>query len=572
MSPSMPALPKSPRLIHVLRGGLVAAASLSGLALHAQTAPVPGAADVQRGLTPPTLPSALPDRAPAVASPQDVSPAPVAAPGRKLLVKSLRLTGVTVLPEPHVRALLADLIGQSWTVPELQRAMLRVNRYYQVRGFPVAHAVIPVQDVRDGELEVMVLEGRVARRSLSNDSLLGDASVLRLLGEQPAGAVVYSPELERALLTLGDTPGVSRATVTLQPGEHVGETDLVVRTEPSERVQGQVDFDNHGNRYTGYWRVGAQASVNSPLGLGDQFSMRGMVTDESTRLMRLAYRLPVAARGWSVGAALSRVEYSLQREYAVLKASGWSQIGTLDIGSTLMRAPGSGLLWRAAWDHKTFEDRIAAVSPASVTSKRSDVLTATFNGYGGRGSFTHAWTVAGSRGLLNLSSAQRAADDAGARTDGDFSKLVATGNGTWAMSPGWGLYGSLYTQMASRNLDGSEKLSLGGVNGVRAYPDGEAVGDVGTLGSLELRYTLPLQPIQLAAFVDAGHIRYNRNPYLDGTEHGRSLSGAGMSVAWAPAPEVGVKVMGATRLGHSPVESEPDDARTRLWLQSTLRF
>ena len=44
------------------------------------------------------------------------------------------------------------------------------------------------------------------------------------------------------------------------------------------------------------------------------------------------------------------------------------------------------------------------------------------------------------------------------------------------------------TQISNKNLDSSEKFTLGGVLGVRAYPSGEASGDEGRKISYDLKY------------------------------------------------------------------------------------
>ena len=49
------------------------------------------------------------------------------------------------------------------------------------------------------------------------------------------------------------------------------------------------------------------------------------------------------------------------------------------------------------------------------------------------------------------------------------------------------LYAAFNGQVASKNLDNSEKMGLGGPAGVRAYPTGEAYGDQGYILNLEAR-------------------------------------------------------------------------------------
>ena len=54
------------------------------------------------------------------------------------------------------------------------------------------------------------------------------------------------------------------------------------------------------------------------------------------------------------------------------------------------------------------------------------------------------------------------------------------------------LHVNFHSQLASKDLDGSEQFVLGGANGVRAYPQGEASGDSGYQATAELRYATPV--------------------------------------------------------------------------------
>lgn len=65
--------------------------------------------------------------------------------------------------------------------------------------------------------------------------------------------------------------------------------------------------------------------------------------------------------------------------------------------------------------------------------------------------------------------------------------------------------------MPSRNLDSYSRLSLGGVNGVRAYTTLDGVGDMGALASAEIHQRY-LGDHFVGVFYDGGVIKQNRNP------------------------------------------------------------
>jgi hemolysin activation/secretion protein len=548
---------------------LCAMASLA----HAQVSPIqqPSAGDVQRSIAPEVQAPVKPKDESAVKVEKPAAPS-ASATAVRFDVKSLSITGNTVFSTAVLMDLVSDVPGHTQTLAELQSATDRITGYYQSAGYPTTRAVLPVQEVRDGVVQILVIEGRVGKVNVINHSLISDEQARKLVGALPAGSVVHEPSLERKLLLLGETPGASRATVLLQPGERTGETDLGIQVDSGPRVSGQIDADNHGNRYTGYYRASALMNVNSPLGLGDQFQVRGMLTDENLHNIKLAYRVPAGGQGWVLGTSWSDVHYDLGREFAALQANGVSRVGNLFASYPLRRSLEHNLLVTLSYDSKTFEDRQEVTDPDTVARKHSKITSVGLNGYGTFfGGSTYAFASVLSQGHLFLdSNDQRVRDAATARTAGAFTKLVATGYGTTPLSQNWSLFGSAYGQLSSKNLDSSERVSLGGIAAVRAYPQGEATGDEGYIFSAEARYTVPKQGLQLAGFFDVGGVRYNK--FALASTNSRFLRGTGFSALWAPRPDMAFKFIVATRLGDERVTSEPSDSRTRMWLQYLWRF
>jgi hemolysin activation/secretion protein len=119
------------------------------------------------------------------------------------------------------------------------------------------------------------------------------------------------------------------------------------------------------------------------------------------------------------------------------------------------------------------------------------------------------------------------------------------------------LFGRVGGQWAGGNLDSSEKMSLGGSGGVRAYPNGEALGDLGWMAQLELRKTIGKYAPYV--FVDAGGVQLNQSPAA-GQDNSRNLGGGGVGLryqretwefnstvawrAWGGSPEADTRVRG----------------------------
>ncbi|MEO5830112.1 MAG: ShlB/FhaC/HecB family hemolysin secretion/activation protein, partial [Rhodanobacter sp.] len=131
-------------------------------------------------------------------------------------------------------------------------------------------------------------------------------------------------------------------------------------------------------------------------------------------------------------------------------------------------------------------------------------------------------------------------------------------------------------QLASKNLDPSEKMVLGGMDGIRAYPQGEGFGDEGYLARLELRRLLPglsdhvPGQVHLIGFVDSGHVTINKNPWYAGS-NSENLRSAGVGVTWVDPGDFSVRMYYARKLGSQRAISAPDRSG-RFWIQLIKYF
>jgi hemolysin activation/secretion protein len=71
---------------------------------------------------------------------------------------------------------------------------------------------------------------------------------------------------------------------------------------------------------------------------------------------------------------------------------------------------------------------------------------------------------------------------------GGFWKVNASAARLQALGPADSLYASYTGQRAGKNLDSSQKMSVGGASALRAYDSGAASGDNGDLMTAEYRH------------------------------------------------------------------------------------
>ncbi len=139
------------------------------------------------------------------------------------------------------------------------------------------------------------------------------------------------------------------------------------------------------------------------------------------------------------------------------------------------------------------------------------------------------------------------------------------------MAGPFSIYGLIRGQFASKNLDISEKMELGGAYGVRAYAEGEIYADEGYVATVEARLRLPPMPrpipgrAQLFAFYDTGSATTNHTPWLFGRNR-ETVSGAGVGINWEAAHNFVVKATYAHTVGGAVGVPGPFDS-SRVWVQ-----
>ncbi len=502
-------------------------------------------------------------------------PAPAAAAtdtGPAFPVSALAITGMTVFSESELRGVTGFVPGASVSLGDLNRMAANITDFYAARGYFVAQAYLPAQAVTGGTVTIAVIEGRYGAVTTNNSSRVADGVVAARLAGLDSGDIVANRALERRLLLLSDLPG-TLVKSTLSPGGEVGTADLRVDVAPGRSVTGSVDADNGGNRYTGYYRAGGSLNFNNPLGIGDVLSVRGLVSDGGLTYIRGAYQVPVGAL--TLGVAYARLDYSLGKEFEALDAHGSADIASVYASYPLLRTYDYNVYLLAAADFKFFHDEIDTTR--SVIDRRSQVGSLGLSGDGRDATGSSFWSIGWTYGNLDIRTpAVRAIDAVTARSNGGFHKLNLAAGRNQTLTDNLSLYLYARGQLASKNLDISEKMQLGGAYGVRAYPEGEGFGDQGYILTAEARLRLAglssavPGDVSLVAFVDHGGVTFNRNRFSP-ADNSTSLSGAGGGITWAGNGDFQVRASYAHRLGSKRVTSGPD-ASGQFWFQVSKLF
>jgi len=510
----------------------------------------------------------------------DAAPATPAANQVKILVKSLHVTGQTLYSETELVALTGFSPGGELTLSELRGMGAKIAEHYRKNGYFVAQAYLPEQDVKDGAVTIAVIEGRYGKVKVRNSTKLSDGLANGLLEGLNSGDTIAIEPLESRLLLLSDIPGVNVSS-TLVPGTTVGASDLIVDVTQGQRVTGSLEADNAGNRYTGEYRYGGTVNINNPTGHGDVASLRVLTSGEGLKYGRASYKAQFGKA--TAGVAYTDLEYQLGKEFTPLLAHGTAEIRSVFGSYPFIRSRKTNLFALIEFDARTYQDKVDVTSTVTDKKIRSGLASLYGNHrdrYGGGG--LSSYSLTGVFGDLDIETPSAlAADQAvpGPHTNGNYRKLGYYASRLQEVTDRVSLFGAINGQFASKNLDISEKMGLGGLYGVRAYPVGEAYVDEGYTLNLEARLLLPefseSMPgrLHLIGFADTGTGIRDNDEWRAGPNR-RTLSGAGIGLTWADYNSFVVNTYWAHKLDNAVATSVPAsvDTDSRFWIHAVKYF
>lgn len=490
--------------------------ALAGAVLAQAAAPPSPGAILQQRAQPPAL-SLKPETSgltqPPV--PQQNLPANVS-----VHVTSVTILGNHLIATPALKALMAPVVGQTLTLAALDAAVAKITQAYHAKGYPLAYAFLPKQQITDGQIQVRVVEPRYDKVVVAGHSRLRP-SVLTGATDIAPGEVVTGAKLDRALLLLNETPGV-RVNGELAAGAQPDTTTLTLLAKDQGVLVGSLSENNYGNAVTGSYLTALSLTANDPFGYGESLSANGVVSQNGDFYSGgLSANSPNVWNGLRFGLYGSSTFYRLGEKFTSLDQVGSASVVGGDAEYPLILTPKAALAarldvyntWLNETTHSTgtYTQQIIPIGKFSLAGSFSDAF----------GGFTSG-TAAILRGRLNLSPASAVATDAsGPQAAGEFwiSQLQAQRQQT--LPQGFNLLLAFSGQISGQNLDSSQKLYIGGPTGVMGFPAGVGGGDEGYLMSAKLSHLLT--PARLPGALSAsllaqtGAVWINHTPYAGAT-------------------------------------------------------
>lgn len=160
------------------------------------------------------------------------------------------------------------------TLGQIETVADRITRFYRERGFILAKAYIPEQQVRDGIVTLTLLLGALGEVDVVGDQMYNKPLLTSVFDDWVTLPVTDSV-VEENLYLINDFPGLT-VTGYFEPGAQVGDTKLNLNLVAEQRFETSLRLDNHGSEETGENRVYGDVKINNPLGNADQLQVSGL--------------------------------------------------------------------------------------------------------------------------------------------------------------------------------------------------------------------------------------------------------------------------------------------------------
>lgn len=394
----------------------------------------------------------------------------------------------------------AEIMAEWWSHPITERGIQdlldAVVAYYSKHDRPFVNVSVPAQNVSDGVLQLLVVEGVLSEVSTTGNQWFDDDYYRRNMNLQ-LGDVIRLSELEAGLEWLAHSNPVHAATMVAQPGEGFGSTAIELQVRERKPLRLYAGANNQGTATTGKQRLVFGANWGRAFGRNHQMSAQLSASPDFHRSLGLSgnYRIPLAQwrHVFELSAAWSRINADMPEPFNS-EGESWQVLTHYQI--PLRRFARLQHKLNLGFDFKRSDNNLE-FGGLPVTDNLTDVMQLSLGWQGAVNDSLGRTSVATNLVYAPGDLSTKNDDDAfqgsrwGASSDYLYGRIDLQrytrlpAKFAWQASATW--------QQSDGNLLGSEQLGLVGSAGVRGYRESDLYADEGIL----IRNQLMLPPLSL---------------------------------------------------------------------------
>ena len=506
-----------------------------------------------------------------------------------LQLDNVLIEGGSVYPFSEIAAVFNPYIGQEVTLGQLAMLTNRITQRYQDDGYALSYAVIPAQDLSQGQVRVILVEGYISAHEMQGDIGKVEKQVSKLAAKLINERPLRKASFERYTSLMAQIPGVSLQANVPPPTTTDGAVTLITTGSrkgftASSSISNSADNDDV--------KILLSATSSSQTALGEQVTVSTILPpgDDKERYARLDYSQFVGDEGTRLNTSVAgyrskpgeRDTINIENVPIELATTGERKNDRVSVGLTHpFIASSSESLTGSASLYAVNDELDGAILASSSFGQEqlkfgnsSKVRALAVEGEWKQASAEQLRVLGGGlyQGLdvLGAESQVRLADGS-QFSPHDIHFLRARLNALQqdAFTERWiGVAtGALY--WSEDSLPSSEQVLFGDRNFGRGYPAEQAYGDKGWGAGYELGYQFYpgltwLQLLQPYGAVDAARTRFNDNG------QDANLASYALGVRLSDLRHYNVALELAQPLADAPIDNDRRDPRLNFSINYNL--
>jgi hemolysin activation/secretion protein len=451
------------------------------------------------------------------------------------VLHSIHITGNTEYTEEQLMNLVCENVGKEVTINDLIGMANQITEHYQRNGYISTMAYVPPQKVEDGNVEIVVVEGKYgnitiegnkwARKKYINATFLKDKNIQE-------DKVLNVADIQESLRELNATDYIRGAVVSMQDNEDSEQySDLTLTIKDRFPIDLDLRFDNQGRSTVGLNRFVIFAGMNNLTGFGDKLLSTTSIARSSIG-QGIFYSIPIGRHETrlNLGYSYSGAKFD-KGEFKDYHIKGKSHNFFVDLSRRLVKTENYKLYGDIALDmrnskttgvinnHKmTLSEYKTRNISLSLTNIKDDMYG---KWYGNIGVIKGIDIFDASNKYNDRYYSKHLPTNRMVKLQASLTRLqvlpwrmmaILTANGQWT----------------NRDVWYADKLSIGGISSVRGFEESYFLRDKGLTGTFELRAPIPFlnhlpdklrfidDSIRLAAFCDMG--LFDDYGYIEGNK------------------------------------------------------
>ncbi len=272
---------------------------------------------------------------------EKVSLADTKTSGECFSVDDIEVTGVTLFTPSVIEQIEQPYLKLCLGLEHINALIAELSNLYLEHGYVTSRAYIQPQDLSDGTLELIIVEGQIEDIVLSPQTI--PESALEWAFPVSKLDVLNIRDLEQGIENL-NTNASNNAKVDLRPGEIQGQTNVVIVNSTSKTWQGSVGVNNFGVESTGEHQLDANLVVDNLVGISDKIFFSGSTNigghslpHALSRSYAISWAFPVGYWYASVQNNYYEYEQTVTGDVLNFSIDGSSMNTSLKLGRTLFR-------------------------------------------------------------------------------------------------------------------------------------------------------------------------------------------------------------------------------------------